>query len=112
MKYERELWEQNGFPIIVLSLVSASDGILSPRSAHAWPSTQSSIDTSRNLSAHVSSGLTNSKNFWSIFSPFQHFSFITKKLKNQGRGVPQICFHLNSYFFLPWNPMQNFRTLQ
>jgi hypothetical protein len=35
MKYERELWEQNGFAIIVLSIVSASDGVLGPRFAHA-----------------------------------------------------------------------------
>jgi hypothetical protein len=35
MKYERELWEQNGFAIIILSLVSAIDGVLGPRSAHA-----------------------------------------------------------------------------
>ena len=56
MKYERELWEKNGFAIIVLSLVSASDGVLGPRSAHAWPSTQPPIDTGRNFSAQMSSG--------------------------------------------------------
>ena len=82
MKYERELWEKNGFAIIVLSLVSASDGVLGPRSAHAWPSTQPPIDTGRNFSAHMSSGYKNSKNFWTIFSPFQRilstFRFLQK----------------------------------
>ena len=56
MKYERELWGTDGYAIIVLSLVSASDGVLGPRSAHAWPSTQPPIDTARNFKAHMSSG--------------------------------------------------------
>ena len=73
---------KNGFAIIVLSLVSASDGVLGPRSAHAWPSTQPPIDTGRNFSAQILSGKQNSKNCWSIFSPFQQilstFRFLQK----------------------------------
>ena len=37
---------------------AGADGVLAPRSAHAWPSTQSPIVTSVNLSAHMS-GTTN-----------------------------------------------------
>jgi hypothetical protein len=72
MKYEWELWGKNGFAIIVLSLVSASDGVLGPRSAHAWPSTQPPIDTSRNFLARqvVKKILKISDKFSRYFSKF------------------------------------------
>ena len=69
MKYERELWGENGFAIIVLSLVSASDGVLGPRSVI---------------------------NFLAISANSKHFLFLTKTTKNQGRGVPPKNVHLNS----------------
>ena len=114
MKYERELWEKNGFTIIVLSLVSASDGVLGPRCAHAWPSTQPPIDTGRNFSAQMSSGKKNSKNFWSIFSPFQQilstFRVFTKKKSKSGQGCPQNLFSPQFLFLCALKPHEKFQN--
>ena len=57
-------------------------GALAPRSAHARPSAQAPIDTSRNFSAHVSGGQKKMKtcpiNFLAISGDSKHFSFFHK----------------------------------
>ena len=69
----------------IVKIPLASMGVLAPRSAHARPSARPPIDTSGNLSAHISGGgggkLSDSFliNFLAKLENSKHFSFFSKK---------------------------------
>ena len=92
-------------------------GVLAPGSAHAKPSAQLPIDTSRNFSAHVSGrGDKKIENLsdqftQAILSTFHFFCKKTQKNVPPGAGVLRIFVHPKSYFFVSQTPMQNVRTL-
>jgi hypothetical protein len=81
-------------------------GVLAPGSAHAKPSAQLPIDTSRNFSAHVS-GMGDKKNenlsdqfTQAILSTFHFFCKKNQKNVPPGAGVLRIFVHPKSYFFV------------
>jgi hypothetical protein len=67
---------------------------LAPGSAHARPSAQAPIDTSRIFLTHMS---------------LRGGQKVIQQL-SEGRGVPQILFHPKSYYFCELKPHAKFRT--